>query len=34
MYTVLRYLAPSLLESIGTTHFDAWAANFAEAVTA
>ncbi|HEX7362274.1 MAG TPA: SNF2-related protein [Bryobacteraceae bacterium] len=34
MYTVLRYLAPSLLESTGTSHFDAWAANFAEAVTA
>jgi hypothetical protein len=34
MYTVLRYLAPSLLESTGTNHFDAWAANFAEAVTA
>lgn len=34
MYTVLRYLALSLLESTGTSHFDAWAANFAEAVTA
>ena len=34
MYTVLRYLAPALLESTGTEHFDAWAANFAEAVTA
>ena len=34
MYTVLRYLAPSLLESTGTSHFDAWPANFAEAVTA
>jgi len=34
MYTVLRYLAPALLESTGTRHFDAWAANFAEAVTA
>jgi N12 class adenine-specific DNA methylase len=34
MYTVLRYLAPGLLESTGTSHFDAWAANFAEAVTA
>jgi N12 class adenine-specific DNA methylase len=34
MYTVLRYLAPSLLHSTGTSHFDAWAANFAEAVTA
>ena len=34
MYTVLRYLAPALLETTGTTHFDAWAANFAEAVTA
>jgi N12 class adenine-specific DNA methylase len=34
MYTVLRYLAPKLLENTGTRHFDAWAANFAEAVTA
>jgi N12 class adenine-specific DNA methylase len=24
MYTVLRYLAPPLLESTGTRHFDAW----------
>jgi N12 class adenine-specific DNA methylase len=28
MYTVLRYLAPPLLESTGTRHFDAWAASF------
>jgi N12 class adenine-specific DNA methylase len=34
MYTVLRYLAPELLESTGTRHFDAWAASFAESVTA
>jgi N12 class adenine-specific DNA methylase len=34
MYTVLRYLAPELLKERGVEHFDAWAANFAEAVTA
>ena len=34
MYTVLRYLAPPLLEGTGTRHFDAWAASFAESVTA
>jgi len=34
MYTMLRYLAPDLLEERGVAHFDAWAANFAEAVTA
>jgi hypothetical protein len=34
MYTMLRYLAPELLEERGVAHFDAWAANFAEAVTA
>jgi hypothetical protein len=33
MYTVLRYLAPELLQERGVAHFDAWAANFAEAVT-
>jgi len=33
MYTMLRYLAPDLLEERGLSHFDAWAANFAEAVT-
>lgn len=34
MYTMLRYLAPALLGARGVAHFDAWAANFAEAVTA
>ena len=34
MYTILRYLAPELLKERGVEHFDAWAANFAEAVTA
>jgi N12 class adenine-specific DNA methylase len=34
MYTMLRYLAPDLLEERGLSHFDAWAANFAESVTA
>jgi N12 class adenine-specific DNA methylase len=34
MYTMLRYLAPGLLRERGVAHFDAWAANFAEAVTA
>src|ERR1019366_6573144 len=34
MYTMLRYLAPDLLKERGVAHFDAWAANFAEAVTA
>src|SRR5205807_8529157 len=29
-----RYLAPELLEAAGVSHFDAWAANFGEAVTA
>jgi N12 class adenine-specific DNA methylase len=33
MYTMLRYLGPDLLEDRGVAHFDAWAANFAEAVT-
>ena len=33
MYTMLRYLAPELLQERGVEHFDAWAANFAEAVT-
>ena len=33
MYTMLRYLAPDLLKERGVEHFDAWAANFAEAVT-
>ena len=34
MYTLQRYLAPLTLEAAGVEHFDAWAANFAEAVTA
>lgn len=34
MYTMLRYLASDLLEERGLSHFDAWAANFGEAVTA
>ncbi len=34
MYTMLRYLAPDLLKERGVDHFDAWAANFAESVTA
>jgi hypothetical protein len=34
MYTLQRYLAPMSLEVAGVEHFDAWAANFGEAVTA
>jgi len=34
MYTMMRYLAPEVLEKAGVAHFDAWAANFGEAVTA
>ena len=34
MYTLQRYLAPLTLEAAGVDHFDAWAANFGEAVTA
>jgi len=33
MYTLQRYLAPDTLKAAGVEHFDAWAANFAEAVT-
>jgi N12 class adenine-specific DNA methylase len=33
MYTLQRYLAPERLEAAGVAHFDAWAANFGEAVT-
>ncbi len=33
MYTMLRYLAPDMLAERRVEHFDAWAANFAEAVT-
>src|SRR5205809_953180 len=32
MYTMQRYLAPERLEAAGVAHFDAWAANFGEAV--
>jgi N12 class adenine-specific DNA methylase len=34
MYTLQRYLAPEVLTAAGVEHFDAWAANFGEAVTA
>jgi N12 class adenine-specific DNA methylase len=34
MYTLQRYLAPEILATAGVEHFDAWAANFGEAVTA
>jgi N12 class adenine-specific DNA methylase len=34
IYTMLHYLGPDLLQERGVEHFDAWAANFAEAVTA
>jgi N12 class adenine-specific DNA methylase len=34
MYTLQRYLAPEMLAAAGVEHFDAWAANFGEAVTA
>jgi N12 class adenine-specific DNA methylase len=34
MYTLQRYLAPEVLEAAGVSHFDAWAANFGETVTA
>ena len=33
MYTMQRYLAPKALRAAGVEHFDAWAANFGEAVT-
>src|ERR1700686_1866300 len=34
IYTLQRYLAPETLKAAGVEHFDAWAANFGEAVTA
>jgi N12 class adenine-specific DNA methylase len=34
MYTLQRYLAPETLKAAGVEHFDAWAANFGEAVMA
>jgi hypothetical protein len=33
MYTLQRYLAPETLRAADVEHFDAWAANFGEAVT-
>jgi N12 class adenine-specific DNA methylase len=33
MFTAQRYLAPEMLKACGVEHFDAWAANFGEAVT-
>ena len=33
-WTMQRYLQPRTLEAFGLQHFDAWAANFGEAVTA
>ena len=34
MYTLQRYLDPAALKAAGVEHFDAWAANFGEPVTA
>lgn len=34
MYTIQRYLQYHTLEKQGLIHFDAWAANFGETVTA
>jgi N12 class adenine-specific DNA methylase len=34
MYTLQRYLASETLSAAGVEHFDAWAANFGEPVTA
>ena len=34
LYTMMRYLQHDLLQARGWTHFDAWAAQFGEAVTA
>ena len=34
LYTMQRYLAPKLWQAAGMAQFDAWAANFGEAVTA
>ena len=33
LYTLQRYLAPETLRETGAEHFDAWAANYGEAVT-
>ena len=34
LYTIQRYLQMSVLEEQGLQHFDAWAANYGETVTA
>ena len=34
LYTMQRYLQHNTLENLGMSHFDAWAANFGETVTA
>ena len=34
LYTMMRYLQYDLLKSSGLEHFDSWAANFGEAITA
>ena len=34
LYTMQRYLQHDTLENLGMSHFDAWAANFGETVTA
>jgi hypothetical protein len=34
IWVLARYLAPEMLEQAGVAHFDAWAATFAQAVTA
>ena len=34
LYTIQRYLQMSALEEQGLQHFDAWAANYGETVTA
>ena len=34
LYTIMRYLSPSLLAKQGVEHFDAWAASYGETVTA
>ena len=34
LYTMMRYLQYDMLESLGLTHFDSWAAAFGEKVTA
>ncbi len=34
LYTLMRYLQGDMLRKLGLSHFDAWAANFGETVTA